>query len=157
MRRRSARHLPVFALTIFLVLCRTVGEPAAAEVGQGAQAAAIHLHSGLGREPTLIADTAAGGQQKVTQEEEAASLQRAEQLLQTGDIVSARMIFERIGKRGSAKGAYSAGRTYDPEFFKSMKIVGMTPNLQKAKEWYMRAAELGDPDAARRLFGLAHQ
>jgi TPR repeat protein len=61
------------------------------------------------------------------------------------------MLFERLARRGSAKGAYAAGRTYDPEFLKSVRVVGLAPNVKKAKDWYARAAALEQPEAAQRL------
>jgi hypothetical protein len=88
---------------------------------------------------------------KVSAKEETAMMKRAARLLKTGDIAAARMLFERLARRGSANGAYAAGRTYDPEFLRSVRVIGLTPNLKKAKAWYARAADLGQPEAIKRL------
>jgi hypothetical protein len=91
---------------------------------------------------------------KVTPKEEARMIERGNRLLQTGDITAARMVFERLGRRQSAKGAFAAGLTFDPQFFKTIKVIGLKPNVKKARNWYKRSAELGNQEAARRLSAL---
>lgn len=91
---------------------------------------------------------------KLTPKEEATMIERGNRLLQTGDITAARMVFERLGRRESAKGAFAAALTFDPEFFATLKVVGMKPDVRKAKDWYRRAAEMGHQEASKRLSSL---
>ena len=45
--------------------------------------------------------------------------------------------------------------TYDPDGLRRMGMVGVRPDLEQAKSWYTRAAELGPPEASQRLAALA--
>lgn len=86
--------------------------------------------------------------------EEAVMIERADGLLQGGDIAAARLLYERLARRGSYKGALAMARTYDPDGLKGMAIVGLRPDMEKAREWYQKAKELGSRDAATRLLAL---
>lgn len=91
---------------------------------------------------------------KLTPKEETTMIERGNRLLQTGDITAARMVFERLGRRESAKGAFAAGLTFDPDFFRTLKVVGMKPDVRKARDWYKKAAQLGHQEAGNRLSSL---
>jgi len=87
--------------------------------------------------------------------EEAAMLARATSLLNNNDVSSARLLFEHLAKRGSAKAALAMGQTYDPAFFGRFQSTGLKPDIEKARQWYGQAADLGDQEAAGRLSALA--
>jgi TPR repeat protein len=83
--------------------------------------------------------------------EEEALLKKGALLLKNGDVSAARLNFENLALRGSSKGAFALAQSYDPAVLHSMEIAGLRPDMAKAKEWYTKAAALGDQEAARRL------
>jgi hypothetical protein len=85
---------------------------------------------------------------------EEALLKKGAMLLRNGDLSAARLNFETLALRGSAKGAYALGQTFDPVILAPLPVAGLKPNLEKAKEWYGRAARFGSKDAAQRLSEL---
>lgn len=93
----------------------------------------------------------------VTPAEEGTMLDKAHRYLGNFDVASARLLFEHLARRGSAKGAMELAKTFDPAFFASGKIRGMKPNVEKAREWYQKAADLGIEEAATRLRTLARR
>lgn len=72
-------------------------------------------------------------------------------MLALGDIAAARLFYERAVTLGSARGATSLGKTYDPAFLASIRATGVTPNRDLAATLYRRGAELGDMEGTRRL------
>lgn len=87
-------------------------------------------------------------------EQEIDSLERGAALMRNGDIAAARLLYEDLAVHGSAKGARALAETYDPVYLKGVFIAGLRPNLEKAKIWYERAAELGDAVSVTRLSAL---
>jgi hypothetical protein len=87
--------------------------------------------------------------------QEEAMLDRAQSLLQNKDISSARLLFEHLAKNGSARAALAMGKTYDPAYLRSIEATGLKPDVEKARQWYRQAAELGDKEAPGRLSSLA--
>jgi TPR repeat protein len=83
-----------------------------------------------------------------------AYLERARALVKSNDIAAARLIFTRLANNGVAEAAFELGRTYDPEFLKTIPIAGLEPDREVAWQWYKRAAALGNPDAKSRLAKL---
>lgn len=43
------------------------------------------------------------------------------------------------------------GSTYDPNRLWALGVFGMVGNKARAKQWYMRAVELGHPQAKERM------
>ena len=84
-------------------------------------------------------------------QEEAILLARGTEVLKQGGIVAARLIFEELARRGSAAGALALARSYDPAHLPHSSASALAPNMAVALKWYERAAELGNPDAKRRL------
>lgn len=89
-----------------------------------------------------------------TSELEAANLRQGARLMETGDISAARLLFEELVMTGSARGARAMGETFDPAFLKRYRITGLRPDIETAKSWYRRAAEMGDPESASRVSAL---
>ncbi|SRR5579871_715050 len=81
-------------------------------------------------------------------------LARASRLLDKGDIIGARTIYQRAAELGSAAAALALGATYDPNRLWSLGAVGLMGNKERARQWYMRASELGHPEARARLAAL---
>ena len=81
-------------------------------------------------------------------------LARASQLLDKGDIVGARAIYQRAVELGSGTAALALGATYDPNRLWSLGALGLRGNKERARQWYQRAGELGHPEAKARLATL---
>jgi TPR repeat protein len=47
------------------------------------------------------------------------------------------------------------GTTYDPLVIQRLGVLGAPPDLEQARQWYQRAAELGSNSASQRLARLA--
>jgi hypothetical protein len=91
----------------------------------------------------------------LTPRAEAILLARGKDLLQQGGIAAARLIFEDLAVDGSAAGALALAQSYDPAYVVPSAASAAAPSLAKARKWYERAAELGNPDAKRRLTEIA--
>jgi hypothetical protein len=81
-------------------------------------------------------------------------LAQANRLLDKGDIVGARAIYQRVANLGSASAALALGATYDPNRLWSLGVLGLVGNKERARQWYLRASELGNPEAKDRLTAL---
>jgi len=77
-------------------------------------------------------------------QEEMELLSRGEVQLRNGNIVFARALFEELAARGSARGAFAVAQTYDPAVLQQIGAVGIQGDVEKAKIWYRKAAELGN-------------
>ena len=88
-------------------------------------------------------------------EEEEILLAKGKDVLRQGGIAAARLIFEELARRGSAAGALALARSYDPTYVAQSPASALAPNMALALKWYERAAELGNPDAKRRLAEIA--
>lgn len=78
-------------------------------------------------------------------------LARGHELLQTGQIASARLMFRRVASMGDERGAKGMGMTFDPAVYATLPVAGVTPDREKAEFWYRKARELAHhkriPDA----------
>jgi hypothetical protein len=81
----------------------------------------------------------------------AALVARGDEFLTTGDIVSARLYYERAANAGNGHAAMLMGETFDPAFLGRAGVRGVRGDADAAAAWYRRARDLGDPDAARRF------
>ena len=79
---------------------------------------------------------------------------RGDELLGRGDIISARLFYERAADAGDAQAALKAGATYDPAFLEQWGVRGVRGDLVQAASWYRRARELGAQEAERLLESL---
>jgi hypothetical protein len=85
-------------------------------------------------------------------------LRRGEAMLQLGDVLSARLFFERAAAAGSGEGAVAAGKTFDPEFLATLDAPGLKGDVTRAIEWYRMASTVfGDQRADARLKALTAQ
>jgi hypothetical protein len=78
-------------------------------------------------------------------------LRRGDAALADGDIIAARLMYERAAGLGSATAATSAGKTYDIDFLLQAGARGIQPDQTAAAAWFRKAAALGDPEASARL------
>ncbi|HEU5276952.1 MAG TPA: hypothetical protein VFU97_25065 [Xanthobacteraceae bacterium] len=94
---------------------------------------------------------------KMDPEEVAVLLKQGEQFISTGDVVTARVLFERAAEAGNASGALALGATYDPAVLAKLGVRGIAPDVAKARQWYERARDLGSAEARGRLETLAQR
>ena len=80
---------------------------------------------------------------------------RAKGLLATGDIAPARLLLERAAEAQEASAALMLAQTYDPAVLGTQDTRNITTDPALARNWYQRAAQLGSPDAQRRLSSIA--
>jgi hypothetical protein len=81
-------------------------------------------------------------------------LAKAGKLIEQGDIIGARAIYQRAAEMGSGSAALALGTTYDPNRLWSLGVLGLTGNKERARQWYLRASELGSSEAKARLTAL---
>jgi hypothetical protein len=77
----------------------------------------------------------------------AALVARGDAFLAAGDIVSARLFFERAAHSGDGRAAIRLGVTYDAEFLDRAGLRSLGSDREQAAFWYRRARELGESKA----------
>ena len=82
---------------------------------------------------------------------------QGEQFAAAGDLVTARILFQRAAEAGDATAAIALGATYDPNALAKLGVVGMVADVEKARSWYRKAESFGSPEASRRLNALANR
>lgn len=88
---------------------------------------------------------APGGRQSDTAD---TLVRRAELLLQSGQIETARALLQEAAEMGSGDAALKLGRSYDPTQATSLRYADSQTNPDLAKAWYERALALGTREAA---------
>ncbi len=78
-------------------------------------------------------------------------LTQGSRLIERGEIVAARSVYQRAADMGSGEAALALGSTYDPNRLWSLGVLGMVGSKERAKHWYARANDLGHPEANGRL------
>jgi TPR repeat protein len=79
-------------------------------------------------------------------------LQHGNEKLALGDILSARLYFERAGAAGNEDGAMGAARTYDPGYLSTIDAPGLQADVKRAIDWYRIAvATSGNREAQARI------
>ena len=78
-------------------------------------------------------------------------LSRGDWLFATGDVASARRLYERAADAGEAQAAMKLGETFDPVFLDHSHLRGLHGDPGTAVFWYRRARDLGDTGVASRL------
>jgi hypothetical protein len=78
-------------------------------------------------------------------------LERAQQLLQTNDVASARLVLKRLVKSNIAEAAFELAQTYDPAFQNAVQTSNKIADTAIALKWYERAARLGNQKAVERV------
>jgi hypothetical protein len=84
-------------------------------------------------------------------------IKQGEQFIAAGDVVTARIVFQRAAEAGDPNAAVALGATYDPTVLARLGVVGMGADVEKARSWYQKAESLGSPEASRRLKILANR
>jgi hypothetical protein len=82
-------------------------------------------------------------------------MKQGEQFFAAGDVVTARIVFQRAAEAGNANAAMALGATYDPTVLAKLGVVGIGADVERARSWYQKAQDLGAPEARGRLEVLA--
>lgn len=101
--------------------------------------------------PPVAAPPAAPQGRRMAADELATLMKRAKESLAAGDIPVARLLLERAADGQDAGAAMMLAQTYDPAVLGTSDVRNITPEPDKARNWYQRAAQLGSADAQRRL------
>ncbi len=86
-----------------------------------------------------------------------ALIERGDELLRTGDIVAARLAYERAAAGGNRNAETGVAKTYDPLFLAQRGVRGLRGDPARAALWYGRAAAAGEREAQERLKRLRAQ
>ena len=81
-------------------------------------------------------------------------LARGDWLFATGDVDSARLLYERAAEAGEAQGAVRLGETFDPIFLDRAHLREARADAGMAVFWYRRARDLGAMGITSRLKSL---
>ena len=79
--------------------------------------------------------------------ESAALVARGDALFTRGDLVAARLFYERAANAGDGQAAVRLGESFDPVFLDHVHLPGVRGNSDTAMSWYRRARDLGAADA----------
>lgn len=96
-------------------------------------------------------ETAAPAPRALDRDEIEILLSRGQELLTSGDISAARLMFKRAAEAQSASAAFALASTYDPLVLQRANVIGMKPDVGVARKWYEKAKEFGSSEASRRL------
>ena len=88
-------------------------------------------------------------------EDVAALVARGDALFGNGDIVSARLFYNRAAEEGDVQAVLRLGMTYDPAFLARARMNGAYSDAEAAAQWYRQALALGAADAHILLSGVA--
>jgi hypothetical protein len=84
-------------------------------------------------------------------EEVSLLIKQGEKHIAAGDVVTARMIFQRAAEDGDATAALALAATYDPSVLAKLGVMGMGADVEKARNWYRMAESYGSAEATQRL------
>ena len=129
---------------------RTRAKPRAAKSSEGETVAM--LQSGT---PGAQAPPSSPAVRPLKAEQIRLLVKQGEQFVAAGDVITARIAFQRAAEAGDAQAAVALGATYDPTVLAKLGVVGISADIAKARSWYEKAEKLGSPDAKRRLELLA--
>lgn len=114
-------------------------------------AAPIDAPEQSGAAPTAPRLPAADGPSVVA----AAKMRIGVELMTFGEVVAARVLFQRAAEAGDGAGAFALAETYDPLALEEARLRGkVTPNIALARTWYERARDLGSVEARDRISRL---
>ena len=107
--------------------------------------------------PASVPSAPSAANQSLSLAEIGGLVTRGDGFLSAGDIVSARLFYERAADAGSPSAALRLGATFDPGFLNRVGIRGIPGDSGQAASWYRRARDLGDVAAEQRLKDLDQQ
>jgi TPR repeat protein len=81
-------------------------------------------------------------------------LARGDVLFSKGDLLAARLFYERAADGGDGQAALKLGETFDPVFLDRAHLPGARGDWSMALSWYRRARDLGVTEAEIMLKSL---
>jgi hypothetical protein len=111
----------------------------------------VKLQTDKSNERAPAPPAAADPPRRIDQTELASLLKRGRELIDVGDIASARLLLRRAADAHEPQAAFALAGTYDPVVLGRVKAYGIAPDLAMARNWYEKAKEFGSSDAQRRL------
>jgi hypothetical protein len=100
------------------------------------------------------ATSAEPSQRRLDASEIAMLMKRGTDLVVSGDIGAARMMFQPAAEAGEPTAAFALAETYDPVVLDKLGATGVAPDVALAQRWYEKAKALGSTAAPSRLVGL---
>ncbi|HEV2558308.1 MAG TPA: hypothetical protein VGU45_06745 [Microvirga sp.] len=79
---------------------------------------------------------------------------RARDLIKSGDIAGARLLLERAASGEDGPALLALAETYDPAVLGRWGVVGVRPDVERARSLYQKAAERGVSAAKERILAL---
>src|SRR2546429_5272748 len=73
-------------------------------------------------------------------------MKQGEQFIAAGDVVTARIVFQRAAEAGDANAAMALGATYDPTVLAKLGVAGTGAGGGEARNWDHKARRLGATD-----------
>jgi hypothetical protein len=120
----------------------SVGPAPSATTAPAASSSANELSGATPAAPTTgLTET------RLSDADAAALLARGDVLFSKGDIVAARLFYERAAYAGEGQAALRLGETFDPVFLDQARLRGARGDLSTALSWYRRARDLGVAEA----------
>jgi Peptidase C39 family len=120
----------------------SVGPAPSATTAPAASSSANELSAATPEAPTTgLPET------RLSAADAAALLARGDVLFSKGDVVAARLFYERAAYAGEGQAALRLGETFDPAFLDQARLRGARGDLSTALSWYRRARDLGVAEA----------
>lgn len=69
-------------------------------------------------------------------------MERGSAMVASGDVIAARLFFERAADAGNAEAAEAVAQTYDAAFLARIQAVGVQADPAKSVEWHRRATDM---------------
>jgi hypothetical protein len=115
--------------------------------------AATPLHPPPQAEERAAPSPSPGAPKPAPQEKERAQrlMAKGDEQLASGDVASARLLYERAADAGHAPAAMALAATFDASELERLKVRGIAADPKAARRWYERARELGAAGAEERL------
>jgi IstB-like ATP binding protein len=76
---------------------------------------------------------------------------RGEEFMLAGNLGLARLTLQRAAEAGDPQAAFALATTYDPILLETRRVIGVVPDIAKARAWYEKAKEFGSTAASLRL------
>ena len=125
----------------------TAPASAAISVGPAPSATTAPAASSSANELSAAAPTTGLPETRLSAADAAALLARGDVLFSKGDVVAARLFYERAAYAGEGQAALRLGETFDPAFLDQARLRGARGDLSTALSWYRRARDLGVAEA----------
>jgi hypothetical protein len=89
-----------------------------------------------------------------SQAEVTAFTNRANDLIKSGDVAGARLLLERAASGEDGASLLALAETYDPAVLNRWGVIGVRPDVEKARRLYQKAADHGVAAAKERMLAL---